>query len=49
MPLPAQVRAGLTAWRRIAGEDSRLELWAKGRYLHFVSSQLRKERGSGWV
>jgi hypothetical protein len=49
MPLPGYVRAGATAWRQIVGEDSRLELWAKRKYVDFMSSQLRKERGPGWV
>ena len=49
MPLPGLVRSGLSAWRQVAGNDTALEQWAKKRYLHYVSSQLRRDRGKGWV
>jgi hypothetical protein len=49
MPLPGFVRSGLSAWRQVAGNDTALEQWAKKRYLHYVSSQLRRDRGRGWV
>ena len=47
MPLPGLVRSGLSAWRQVAGNDTALEQWAKKRYLHYVSSQLRRDRGKG--
>jgi hypothetical protein len=49
MPLPRLVQSGLSAWRRVAGENRGLELWAKKRYIQHIGSQTRKERGPGWV
>lgn len=49
MPLPGFVKAGLSAWRFVAGDETSVEQWAKKRYLHYVSSQLRKDRGRDWV
>ena len=49
MPLPKVIKSGQSAWRAVAGDNSGLEQWVKRKYLDYIGSQVKKEKGSGWV
>ncbi len=49
MPLPKSVKVALRTWRSVFGTDTKIENWAKERYLKSVENEMRKESGPGWV
>ena len=49
MPLPKSVTAALKGWRSVFGEDTKIELYVKNRYLDRIATEIKKESGDGWV
>lgn len=49
MPFPKYVQAGADAFRKVVGEDSRLESWVRRRYRKRVATRVEKKSGPGWV
>jgi hypothetical protein len=49
VPLPKSVATSLKAWRSVAGTDTRIENWVKDKYLTHIDTEIRKEKGKGWV
>ncbi len=49
MPLSKPVVASLKAWRSVFGEDTKIENWVKDKYLNRIETEVKKERGPGWV
>lgn len=49
MPLSKPVTMSLNAWRTIFGEDTKVENWAKEKYLSKIHTEVNRERGPGWV
>lgn len=39
----------LKVWRSMFGEDTRVENWVKDKYLTKIKSEIKRERGPGWV
>jgi hypothetical protein len=43
------VTAALKTWRAVFGEDTKIELFVKERYLSKIETEIKKESGPGWV
>lgn len=49
MPLSKPVTMSLKAWRSVFGEDTKIENWVKVKYLTKIHTEVKTERGPGWV
>lgn len=49
MPLSAPVKVALKTWRSVFGEDTTIENWVKQRYLTSIETEIKREKGKGWV
>lgn len=49
MPLGKPVTVALKGWRKVFGEDTRIETFVKERYLNRIENEIKKESGPGWV
>jgi hypothetical protein len=49
MPLSKPVTMSLKAWRTVFGEDTKVENWVKEKYLSKIHTEVKRERGPGWV
>jgi len=49
MPLPKPAVLALKTWRSVFGEGSKVEVWARARYLGAVRNEVRRDAGPGWV
>ena len=49
MPLPRSVTTALKSWRSVFGEDTKIEMYVKSRYLNRIATEIKKESGDGWV